>query len=212
MRRNYLIAVSFLVLVLSGVQGVLGADAFAPIPDLSRFLTPSNLARLEKGEVLRENETIKDAGGAERGRGVAIVLIHADIDKIIATIDDFETYPQWMPEVTKTQVLLREGNRRDVSFELSVMWNTVKYTCIHRIDSSKGIFEWRMDEKRERKNVSDSTGAWVMKSLGPGKTAVAYTVLVDVGFAVPNFIQDYLAGRSLPEVAKALRDRVEGKK
>ncbi len=207
----YLFVLVSALLLPSGGGLVHAAAAFAPVPDISRLLTGENLGRLEKGEVIKENETFRDAGGNDRGRAVALVLIHAPMDKVIEAIDDFETYLEWMPNVERTEVLLRKGNRRDVTFVLDVLWNEVKYTCIHRIDPARGVFEWRMDDSKEKKNVADSTGAWVMKSLGENKTAVAYTVLLDTGIAIPGFIEEYLAGSSLPKVAKALKDRVEGR-
>ncbi len=209
---NVTISCLTLLVALAWPMTARGAAAFAPVPDISRLLTPENIARLEKGEVIKENETIRDSSGNDRGRAVALVIIHAPMDKVIAAIDDFETYPQWMPNVEHTKVLLRQGNRRDVTFVLDVLWNEVKYTCIHRIDPDRGVFEWRMDDSREKKNVADSTGAWVMKSLGDNKTAVAYTVLLDTGISIPDFIEEYLAGSSLPKVARALKDRVEGVK
>jgi len=204
-------AVVFVVGILAA-SVAWGAANFVPVPDIEKYLTPENMAKLEKGEMIKFNQIVKDQEGNDRGKGVALILVHASKDKIMAALDSFETYPTWMPNTNSTKVVLRQGDRVDVEFDLTVaLVIPVHYTVIHKIDKGAGTIQWRMDDSKPKKHVKDSTGAWVIKPLDENKCVVAYTVSVDTGAAVPKSIQDALTNTSLPKVVKAVRERVEGK-
>ncbi|MCZ7586129.1 MAG: SRPBCC family protein [Deltaproteobacteria bacterium] len=189
----------------------MAAPDFVPVPDLSKYLTSDNLAKLADGDIVKENIMEKDAAGNDKGRGVALIMIDAPPDKVMAALDSFETYPSWMPNTKQTKVVKREGNRVDVEFELSIVGSQVTYTCIHEVNKDAGTVRWRMDDAKPKKNVADSVGAWVVKAHGDGKSIVAYTVAVDTGMSVPKFIQNWLTNTSLKKVVKSVRDKVEGK-
>lgn len=207
---RYLFVVVFAVAVM-GVSMSWAAPDFAPLPNVDKNLTPENTAKLENGEVVKFNTVTKDEKGNDRGKGVAMVIIHASKEKILAAIEDYPTYPAWMPNTKSTKITNKQGDRVDVEFTLKIMGFTVLYTCIHRINEAAGTVEWRMDDAKPKENVKDSVGAWVIKPIGDNKCIVAYTVAVDTGVSIPKFIQDALTNSSLPKVVKSVRTRVEGK-
>jgi len=211
MKKKTLAFVLGPALVLAFTFAAFAAPGFIPVPDISKYLTPGNVEKLEAGGIVKENILTKDAQGKDKGRGVALIMINASKDKVMATLGAYETYPTWMPNTKKTTVINRAGNRSDVEFQLSILGNKIQYTCIHDTDKDKGTIRWRMDDARPKKNVEDSVGAWVLKPHGNGRTIVAYTVAVDTGMAVPKIIQNWLTNKSLKKVVKAVKKEVEGK-
>jgi hypothetical protein len=203
-----LLAVAGLLLAAAGLHA---ASDFVPIPGIDKYLTPANMEKLKAGEIVKENVVTKDAKGNDTGRGVALILIKAPKDKIMAALGDYPTYPAWMPNTKNTKVVSKQGDMVSVEFELSVLMNQITYTCIHKVDNAAGTVQWRMDDSKPKKNVSDSVGAWVIKPLGENESVVAYTVSVDTGMSVPKIIQDWMTNKSLKSVVKAVKSRVEGK-
>ncbi len=200
-------------LVAVGTAGIVAATAwaaadFVPVPSLDKYLTPENIKKLEDGEIVKDTVLSSDATKGDKGRGIGFVYIKAKPDKIQAAVHDFGTYPSWMPNVKTTKVTNKTAERVDVEFMLSIMGNEIQYTTIHKVNPD-GTIQWRLDDAKPKKNVSDSVGAWVFKPHGEG-TIVAYVIDVDTGMSVPKIIQNFLTNQSLKSVLKALRDRVGG--
>ncbi len=210
MRKTLWLITAALVLSLFVYSGVGASPNFVPLPDISKYLSPDNLKTLEAGDVVKENIMNTGADGGDSGRGVGLILINAPKDKIMSVLQDYSTYPKWMPNTKKTKVLSKTPTSSSVEFELSILGNQVYYTVIHKVDKNKGSIQWRMDDSKPKKNVKDSVGAWVLKAHGAG-TIVAYTVEVDTGVSVPKFIQSWLSNSSIKKVLKAVKEQVEGK-
>jgi ribosome-associated toxin RatA of RatAB toxin-antitoxin module len=210
MRKSLVIITAAMAMAIFLCSSVFASPTFVPVPDLDKYLTPDNMAKLEAGEVVKENVMEKDAVGGDSGRAVALIIINASKDHIMGELAKYETYPQWMPSTKKTTVISRSDTASSVEFELSILGQSVKYTVIHKIDKTKGTIQWRMDDSKPKKNVKDSVGAWVLKAHG-NKTIVAYTVQVETGVSVPKFIQNWLSNSSLIKVLKAVKKQVEEK-
>ncbi|MBZ0270569.1 SRPBCC family protein [bacterium] len=206
--RLPLVSILVSAVVLTAVSFAVAAPEFVPVPDITKYLTPENLKDLQSGEVVKEN-MLEQKEGKDSGRGIAIVLVKAPKAQVLKALDDFETFPEWMPNTKKTKVVRRDGDRVDVLFELSIVGNKVSYTVIHEVKPEEGYIRWRLDDAKPKKNVEDSVGAWVLRENGDNQTIVAYTVAVDTGMSVPKFIQNWLTKKSLTSVVKAVRDRVE---
>ena len=210
MRKSLILICSAALAVLILVSGVFASPNFVPVPDISKFLTPENIQKLEAGQVVKENIMKKAADGSDSGRGIALILVNASKDKIMNELKRYETYPQWMPNTKKTKVIERTATSSVVEFELGILGAQINYTVIHKINKENGTIQWRMDDNKPKNNVKDSVGAWVLKAHGD-KTIVAYTVEVDTGVSVPKFIQNWLSNKSLIKVLKAVKGQVEGK-
>ncbi len=210
MRKSLVIITAAMVIAIFLSSSVFASPTFVSVPALEKYLTPDNMAKLEAGEVVKENIMEKNADGSDSGRAVALIIINAPKDRIMAELAKYETYPQWMPSTKKTTVVSRGDTASSVEFELSILGQSVRYTVIHKIDKAKGTIQWRMDDSKPKKNVKDSVGAWVLKAHG-NKTIIAYTVQVDTGVSVPKFIQKWLSNTSLKKVLKAVKKQVEQK-
>lgn len=188
---------------------LMAAPAFADDTalDINKYLTPANIAKMEKGEVVMLDQTYVDGEGKTRGKGLAMAMVNASPDTIWKFLGDFNNYPQFMPRVTSTKTYLSSGSKKGVYFTLKVAFKTVKYNCMHTIDKGTRTVKWELDKSKEN-DIAETIGAWIIKPQGE-KSILCYTVAVDTGMAVPKVIQDYLTKKDLPNVVKAMKSRVE---
>lgn len=170
----------------------------------ARPLSEAELARIEAGEVILESNTVRDAKGNARATGLAIGFIPAPKDKIMDTILDYPSYPEFMPRV-KTITLTGEGEHQAVNYTIKVLMLNIKYTMTHQVDREAGTIQFSLD-KTKKNDIADSQGFWALKPHKNG-TVIYYSVLVDTGMAVPKKIEDYLTKKDLPNILRKLREQ-----
>lgn len=142
-------------------------------------LAPATLAHLlEAGSfVLVEDEKGKLV------RTTSGILVDAPPEECRAVIEDYAGYKDWMPQLTRSQVLAKKGNTVDVAFTLSfrfsVFSKNLDYTLRYK---PKG--DLRIDWERLDGEFEETYGAWSWIPLERGKrTAVFYSFYVDLAGA-----------------------------
>ena len=154
-----------------------------------------------------ESQKYKNEAGETRGRGLAIGFVKADKNKIMNTLLDYPSYPQWMPRVKKTEVYHKTPTQVYVQFTLKVVI-TIVYHIKHTINVGAGTITWELDKSKENE-IRDTTGSWLVKPHKDG-CLLFYSVALDSGHAVPGWLEDYLTKKDLPNVIKAVKKRVGG--
>jgi carbon monoxide dehydrogenase subunit G len=201
------IRVSMILFVLSILILPVGVSA-QHAANVDKQLTPANIAKLDAGETILLDQTYTDKDGKTRGKGLAMVIVNAPEAQVWKYLPAFDTYTEFMPRMIGSKIYSNEGSKIGVQYELKIAIKKVKYHCMHDVHPDKGYLEWNLDAS-QKNDIADTTGYWVTKKHGEGKTIIAYSVSVDTGIAVPKMIQDYLTKKDLPNVVKAVKKRIE---
>ncbi len=169
-------------------------------------LSTSEVATIKSGKAVRRQ--VKNDSG---GRGIAIMDVKADPDKIWATILDYKAYPDWIDKLDKTSIY--GGNPETglkVKFELSVIGMDVIYFIDHSYHKDKGYLTWTLDYTRES-DLDDSTGYWLVYASPdtPGATRVEYTVDMRLKGWVPGFVENMLAKKGLTMATSWVKKQAE---
>ncbi|MDP8225111.1 MAG: hypothetical protein P9L99_17250 [Candidatus Lernaella stagnicola] len=191
------------VLVLVVSAGFALAEMEIKTPDLPA----AELAKVDSGEIYFRSEAKKDAEGKVSGGGLAVGYFKAPKDKIIDTILKYEDYPQFMPQVSETEVN-HSGNEHNVKFTIKVFLFTIRYYMTHTVDREAGTVRFTLDKSKEN-DIVGTDGYWALKPYKEG-FLVYYYADVDTGLKVPSKVQEFLTKRSLPKVVKAMKKRVGG--
>jgi hypothetical protein len=135
--------------------------------------------------------------GIREFKGVAEV--DANIEKILALLKDSSRFKTWFPNTPESKLLARDGN---VAYQYSVMgtpWpmddrDNVLRSVTTR-DESTGIVGieitaapdyYPVQEGRVR--VQKAHGTWTIKPIGPDKTHVTFTMHLEPGGGIPQWI------------------------
>lgn len=192
-----------LCLTLFTPQTAMAADANSPHPHQGvavKFASPAPTPLSEAEEVqLAAGEAVrKQVRSATGGRGIAIMDVHASVDRIWAVIQDFSSYPNWIDNLKSTSVYGSQTGHILVEFQLSVMGMGVTYYIDHSVYKDKGYMTWQLDYTRES-DIDDSTGYWLTYPTPgkPGFTRVEYTVDLRLKGWVPGIVENMLAKKGL---------------
>ncbi len=160
--------------------------------------------RLEKGEIVVGLETI----GSTRfvtGR----VLIDQPPEKVWPImVNPFEFKGKISPRMKTVDVLLDQVSKS----VLKVKMDTFPMPDItYEVESSYSRTEHgaRIDFKRIGGTLKDFKGHWIMNPADGGKkTELVYSMYLDVGFFVPQWVVRYGVKGELPRTLEALRTRI----
>jgi hypothetical protein len=185
------------------------ADAARPIE-----LTPQELELVAAGEVILREAPIQVKEGMTFE---AIGMVKAPVEAVYDVVTDFEEYPEFMPNVSKVEVLSAGDGKATVNFTLGLpLGKTKKYRVRMQFQKSRGaatlrwkMIEWPGLEKSE--TIDDTEGYWILEGhAGTEETLVLYHVYTDPG-RVPlglGWIVDILSKNCLPKTVLKTRDRV----
>jgi len=192
------------------------ADANAPHPHqgvAEKFTNPQRTTlSTEEEQTLTSGESIRRQyrDGDASGRGLAIMDVQGTPDDVWNVILDFDSYPNWIDQLSSCQTYQRTGDQIYVHFLIKTMGISVEYFIKHTHNASAGHLTWTLDYSRES-DLDDSTGYWLVYPTPnrDGYTRVEYTVDLRVKGWVPGFIEDMLANRGLDDATNWVRKQVE---
>ncbi len=121
--------------------------------------------------------------------------LDVDYGKLFDTIVGYESYPQFVTGCKKTEVERKAPGHSRVKYSANILGKDLWYLLDHTEDREKGVVTWKLIESDLLK-VDD--GVWNLKSLGPGKTEVTYSVDIEFKIWIPGPILKTLTSTSLP--------------
>ena len=132
------------------------------------------------------------------------VVINTPVKKVFAVIKDYESYPEFLPEVKSTRISNRQGDEVDVHYEVDVL-KKIRYT-LRLKEEPPGRISWTFVEGEL---MRDNHGHWLLEDLGGGKTRATYNIEIKLGPLVPKSIVNVLVDSSLPKMLEAFKKRAE---
>ena len=164
--------------------------------------------RLEKGEILVTEASIRGLDNKTRLRGKAVALVDAPPSEIWKTIMDHNHFAEFMPSLEECKIEENIGKSRLVFYHVKIRWIDIRYHLRLHYDQEQWHVDYYLD-KAFPHDIADTQGTWDLEPLYNGKrTKVTYSVYIDSGRFVPGFIERALAKRQLPEVVGNVRNRV----
>ena len=180
---------------------------------LSTFLTQSassadraltDAEKLAKGEVivgLRNVGTVRYVTGT-------ILLDHSPEQVWPVMVNPYEFQGKISPRMKTVEVMLDKEDESILRVTLDLGFFIPNFT--YTVDSKYSRNE-RIDFKRLGGTLKDFSGSWEMKPADNGtKTELTYTMYVDPGFFVPQWIMREGVKVELPTTLTALRKRLDG--
>ena len=123
--------------------------------------------------------------------GSASTEIEAPIAAVYTVAADIEISPQWQPEIKVAECLERNGDGEQtlLHMETDAKVRTLGAEVRFSYESPTRI-SWVQEEG----DVKSLEGSWELEDLGDGRTAVTYSVEVDLGRMLGMVIRGPLVG------------------
>ena len=138
-----------------------------------------------------------EGSGIREFKGSALVA--ASVDSIRALLRDANHFKDWFPNTIESRLLDREGN---VAYQYSVLdlpWPVSDRDNVFRseteTDSATGRISIRVTaapdyhpEQPERVRVRRALGQWLLEPVSPAETQVTFTMHLEPGGGVPQWL------------------------
>jgi hypothetical protein len=158
--------------------------------------------------------------GAAAKSFVAATLIDAPVHEVCAQIQNYESYPAFMPNTQSTKVSQSGAGFSVIDVTLKLPLGKIKKYRL-RMEPKSGeqtcTVAWKLvpwPGLKQEETITDTTGAWQLtQGATAGQTIVRYNVTTDPG-PIPfgaGWIVDSMSKDSIPQTLDALRKRVQAK-
>ncbi len=131
------------------------------------------------------------------------IEIKATAKQCYEVITDFESYPEFLKEVTEASLDKKTGHTYEVTYSLHLI-KKFSYT-LKMIGKPPKKLTWTFVKGDFMKS---NTGEWTLEEK-KGVTKATYTIDVNLGLLVPGTVSKMLIGNHLPAMLEAFKDRIE---
>ena len=131
-------------------------------------------------------------------------VLKVDAEKLYRVITQYEFYPKFVEGCQSAQVDRISSQQAKVTYHVNVLSQDVHYVLQLQESVDQSRVEWTLIESNFfKKNI----GHWELKSLGPGKTQVKYSLDVEFKVPIPSFVLNRLVKGSLPGMVRSFEKR-----
>jgi ribosome-associated toxin RatA of RatAB toxin-antitoxin module len=161
------------------------------------------LDRMARGEVVSGLDKLP---GSQKGMVNAAIMINAPAELIWGSMTDCFHAPEFIPGLISCKVLEDHGETEIIEHQVKFSWFIPTLTYVFRAVYEKNR---RIDFKRIGGNLKEFEGSWILEPVGDGRqTVVLYSVYLDPGFFLPQWLIQMFLRRDLSGLLLALRSRV----
>jgi carbon monoxide dehydrogenase subunit G len=172
-------------------------------------LTQPEVEAALRGQVPVRIEPFARPDGKTAGRGIGAITIDRPMGEVWTTLIRFEDKAEYMPRIKSAEVLEKTRERLRVRMVVDASVTTARYTMIYQLDEPAHRLSWKLDHSVPDNTIAEADGEYRVYEVSPGRTLVTYNSQVDTGRSLPRFIQNYIARRSIPDLLRAVKKRVE---
>jgi hypothetical protein len=172
-------------------------------------LTDPELADALKGGVPTHTEAFVTPAGKSAGRGVGAVVVDRAVGDVWATLTRYEDKAEYQPRVKSVAVLDKLPDRVRARFTIDASITTARYTAWFVFDERAHAIHWTLDGSAPDNTIAAVDGCYRLFEIAPAQTLVVYQAYVDSGRAIPRSIQEYVARKSIPNLLRAVKRRIE---
>ncbi len=138
--------------------------------------------------------------------------IEAPPQSCFEVVCDYESYPEWAPEIKKAEVLRRDTDGRGglVSFQAAAMGRSTTYLLEYFYGSNPLRVSWRLVQGDLTKRL-DGEYSFHPVVDEPDRTEVTYHLAVQMSMPLPGFVKRRAEARIMSTALEVLRSRVESR-
>ncbi|EWT02846.1 polyketide cyclase [Intrasporangium oryzae NRRL B-24470] len=133
------------------------------------------------------------------------VEVAAGAERVLATLRDVASQPQWVPAIREAEVLEVDelGLPRTARFAAATAVGTDRYTLAY--EHSPDGMRWTMVEGRLQ---TGQEGDYAVESLGPDRARVTYDLTIHHSLPLPGFVRSRIIAGLVDETLSGLQERM----
>ena len=157
---------------------------------------------MEKNVIVMQE--MGDEGPLSGGFIMAYVIFGQPIERAYRLLSQSARQIEFRPELTSIETIeVSESGAIDVQ-RLKILFQRYVYYLEYRLDPRKRRIEWRLDTRFDN-DLEDVEGFWELYAMADDRTLGRSGTSVNVGRAVPAFLQDWITRKNLPKTMERAR-------
>ncbi|MFO0690526.1 MAG: START domain-containing protein [Myxococcota bacterium] len=179
---------------------------------------PWALARDRDGIVVHTRPVA--GSGIDEFRGTA--LVDASVDAIRAVLRDVDDFEAWFPNTSESRLLVREGLVQYQYTVIDAPWPVSDRDNVFRTETTRDPVTGTVriavsaapdhqPEHPDRVRVRHARGQWLLEPVAPARTRVTFTMHLDPGGGVPDWLLNARVVETPFEALTNLRTQVAGR-
>jgi len=166
---------------------------------------PEVVSHLEKDKVV----ILASEPGPGGGPWVkALAIFERPRDQVMQLIAQSKRQIEYRPEINSIETIERFPNGTIDEQRLRIMFVSLTYRLREQIDYEQGRAWWGLDERFDN-DLQRLDGYWDFYALGPDRTLGSFGTVVNIGPALPAFIQDIATRKNVPQTVDRTRRWVD---
>ncbi|HXK24103.1 MAG TPA: hypothetical protein VMS55_15655 [Myxococcota bacterium] len=161
---------------------------------------PALLARLEQEHVVCNESDGRTAR--------ALVLFQQPLDEVWTLLTSTTRQKEYRPELTGLTVVDSGDHSNVADYSLRFMLTSLHYRLQQGWDSQSRRVWWSLDPSFDN-DMRVLDGLWELRPLDESHTLARFSTRIDIGPALPAFLQDYATRKKLPESMDHVRRWVD---
>lgn len=192
---------------LALVPGPAAADLFraASAEELLARQPPSVVKRLEAKKLVI---LTPEQGNGDDHWVRALAIFERPREQVMRLVAQSARQIEYRPEITEIETVERFPNGTVDEHHLRVLFVKLAYRLRAQIDYGEGRAWWSLDENFAN-DLRRLDGYWEFYELGPARTLGAFGTVVDIGPALPGFLQDFATRKNVPQTVDRTRRWVD---
>lgn len=126
-------------------------------------------------------------------------------ERFFELLQDYQRYPEFLPEVRSVRVGARSGASVQVTYKLDVSLKIIEYTLDH-VETAPANIVWHLVRGEFMKS---NDGSWTLELLPSGGTRATYAIELNLSSLVPASLERALAEQGLPNMLSNFKARAE---
>jgi carbon monoxide dehydrogenase subunit G len=131
-------------------------------------------------------------------------LVEASVEEVWWVITDFIHFGEFMPGVVYYRPVGWKDGRLIVDCRVKVVMFKLDYTLSYVIDEKDHTTYWFY----VKGPINDAQGYFRIEPYDEKRVLVTYTTSLDIGKAIPGFVEETLGKTTFPSIFKSLKKRV----
>jgi len=138
----------------------------------------------------------------------ALAIFERPRDEVMHLIAQSTRQIEYRPEITAISTVERFPHGTVDEHQLRILFVKLTYHLRAQIDYAQGRAWWSLDDHFAN-DLARLDGYWEFYELGPSRTLGAFGTVVDIGPALPGFLQDLATRKNVPQTVDRTRRWVD---
>jgi hypothetical protein len=139
---------------------------------------------------------------------IALVLFERPKDFVRQMLVQTSRQKEYRPELKRLEPIESTPEGSLDEYRIRVMFVNITYRMRYVVDREHCRISWALDPEFEN-DLQDVEGFWELHEIDAGRTLARFGTRVDVGPAVPGFIQDFATQKNVPQTVDRTRRWVD---